>query len=80
MKSFRDDQAILAIEFESLDLGYPLSLRQYLKELLKTLWKEGEVRNFQGNDLLAIEIGSTRSMRRLLKRVLLRANLIKMVS
>jgi hypothetical protein len=42
MKSFRDDQDILAIEFESLDLGYPLSLRQYLKELLKTLWQEGE--------------------------------------
>jgi hypothetical protein len=42
MNSFQDEQDILAIEFESLDLGYSLSIRQYLKELLKTLWQEGE--------------------------------------
>jgi hypothetical protein len=38
----RDYQDILKIEFEAIDLRYTLSIRQYLKELLKTLWKEGE--------------------------------------
>jgi hypothetical protein len=42
MNNSQDYQDILAIEFESLDLGYSLSIRQYLKELLKTLWKEGD--------------------------------------
>jgi hypothetical protein len=35
-------EEILAIEFESWDLNRKLTIRNYLKELLKTLWKEGD--------------------------------------
>ena len=32
---------MLDIEFESIDFNYKLTIRDYLKKLLKTLWKEG---------------------------------------
>jgi len=35
-------QEILAIEFESMDLGRTLSIKEFLLELLKTVWQEGE--------------------------------------
>lgn len=35
-------QEILALEFYSNDLDETLSVREYLKTLLKTLWQEGE--------------------------------------
>ncbi len=35
-------QEILAIEFESRDLQRTLTIEEYLKELLRTVWKEGE--------------------------------------
>jgi len=35
-------QEILAIEFKSDDLNRTLTIREYLKELLRTLWQEGE--------------------------------------
>jgi len=36
------NQEILALEFESMDLSRKLTIKDYLKELLITLWKEGE--------------------------------------
>jgi hypothetical protein len=36
------NQDILAIEFESRDLFRKLTIKDYLKELLITLWQEGE--------------------------------------
>ena len=33
---------ILELEFISIDLNRKISIKEYLKELLKTLWKEGE--------------------------------------
>ncbi len=35
-------QEILALEFESRDLYRTLTIKEYLKELLRTLWQEGE--------------------------------------
>ena len=35
-------QEILAIEFESMDLQKTLTIKEYLKALLRTLWQEGE--------------------------------------
>lgn len=36
------DQEMLELKFESRDLNRELTIKEYLKELLKTLWEEGE--------------------------------------
>ena len=36
------NQEILALEFESTDLQRKLTIKDYFKVLLKTLWQEGE--------------------------------------
>ena len=35
-------EKLLDMEFESTDLNYELTIREYLKKLLETLWKEGD--------------------------------------
>jgi hypothetical protein len=35
-------EEILDLEFISIDLNMKISIKEYLKKLLKTLWKEGE--------------------------------------
>ncbi len=38
----RNPRHVLELEFESMDFNKPITIREYLEELLKTLWREGE--------------------------------------